>query len=286
MRSNPKHVSPLRYPGGKTKLSPMITELIEQVWGGTVPPVFVEPFAGGAGLGLKLLSQGVISRLHLNDLDRGVYAFWKSCIQDTSALCEQIINASVTVEEWHKQHHIYMNPNNGYSALELGFATFFLNRTNRSGILTGRPIGGLDQSGKYKIDCRWNTTNLIERIRKVSDMGDYIEVTNDDANNIIGRYHNREDTLLFLDPPYVVQGKTLYKNSFTIEDHTKLSGSLIASDTSWVLTYDTDSLISDKLYKELGKTQFTLPYSVNTKKRGEELMIYSHNLKPYFERTL
>lgn len=286
MRTNPKHVSPLRYPGGKTKLSPMITELIEQVWGEKVPPVFVEPFAGGAGLGLKLLSQGVISRLHLNDLDQGVYAFWKSCIQDTSALCEQIINTSVTVEEWHKQHHIYMNPNNGYSALELGFATFFLNRTNRSGILTGRPIGGLDQSGKYKIDCRWNTANLIERIRKVSEMGDYIEVTNDDANNIIERYQNREDILFFLDPPYVVQGKTLYKNSFTIEDHTKLSSSLIASDTSWVLTYDTDRLISDKLYKELGKTQFILPYSVNTKKRGEELMIYSHNLKPYFERNL
>ena len=286
MRSNPKHVSPLRYPGGKTKLSPIITELIEQAWDGTVLPVFVEPFAGGAGLGLNIISQGVISRLHLNDLDQGVYAFWKSCIQDTSALCEQIINTSVTVEEWHKQHHIYMNPDNGYSALELGFATFFLNRTNRSGILTGRPIGGLDQSGKYKIDCRWNTTNLIERIRKVSEMGDYIEVTNDDANNIIGRYQNREDTLLFLDPPYVVQGKTLYKNSFTVENHTKLSGSLIASDTSWVLTYDTDRLISDKLYKELGKTQFILPYSVNTKKRGEELMIYSHNLKPYFERNL
>lgn len=286
MRTNPKHVSPLRYPGGKTKLSPIIAELIEQVWGGTVPLVFVEPFAGGAGLGLNIISQGVISRLHLNDLDQGVYAFWKSCIQDTSALCEQIINTSVTVEEWHKQHHIYMNPDNGYSALELGFATFFLNRTNRSGILTGRPIGGLDQSGKYKIDCRWNTTNLIERIRKVSEMGDYIEVTNDDANNIIGRYQNREDTLLFLDPPYVVQGKTLYKNSFTVEDHTKLSNLLIASDTSWVLTYDTNSLISDKLYKELGKTQFTLPYSVNTKKRGEELMIYSHNLKPLFERNL
>lgn len=276
MRTNPKHVSPLRYPGGKTKLSPIIAELIEQVWGGTVPLVFVEPFAGGAGLGLNIISQGVISRLHLNDLDQGVYAFWKSCIQDTSALCEQIINTSVTVEEWHKQHHIYMNPDNGYSALELGFATFFLNRTNRSGILTGRPIGGLDQSGKYKIDCRWNTTNLIERIRKVSEMGDYIEVTNDDANNIIGRYQNREDTLLFLDPPYVVQGKTLYKNSFTVEDHTKLSNSLIASDTSWVLTYDTNSLISDKLYKELGKTQFTLPYSVNTKKaRGRTYDLFT-----------
>ena len=286
MRTNPKHVSPLRYPGGKTKLSPTIAELIEQVWGGAAPPVFVEPFAGGAGLGLKLLSQGVISRLHLNDLDQGVYAFWKSCIHDTDSLFYQIAYSTVTVEEWHKQHHIYMNPQEGYSTLELGFATFFLNRTNRSGILTGRPIGGLDQSGKYKIDCRWNTANLVERIRKVSDMGDCIEVTNYDANNIIGRYHNREDILLFLDPPYVVQGKTLYKNSFTIEDHTKLSGSLIASDTSWVLTYDTDSLISDKLYKELGKTQFTLPYSVNTKKRGEELMIYSHNLKPYFERTL
>ena len=286
MRSNPKYVSPLRYPGGKTKLSPMITELIEQVWGGTVPPVFIEPFAGGAGLGLKLLTQGVIFRLHLNDLDQGVYAFWKSCIQDTDNLCDQIVHASVTVEEWHKQHHIYMNPQEGYSTLELGFATFFLNRTNRSGILTGRPIGGLDQAGKYKIDCRWNTTNLVDRIRKISEMGDCIEVTNDDANNIIGRYQNRTDTLLFLDPPYVVQGKTLYKNSFTIEDHTKLSNSLITSDTSWVLTYDTNSLISDKLYKELGKTQFTLPYSVNTKKRGEELMIYSHNLKPYFERNL
>ena len=69
------------------------------------------------------------------------------------------------MKEWEKQKRIYENTR---SEFLLGFATFFLNRTNYSGVITGGPIGGFEQKGQWKIDARFNKKSLIDRIERIS----------------------------------------------------------------------------------------------------------------------
>ena len=66
--------SPLRYPGGKAKLYHLVRPILHENVGAN--SIYVEPFAGGAGLALKLLFRGDVDSLVLNDIDRNIYAFW------------------------------------------------------------------------------------------------------------------------------------------------------------------------------------------------------------------
>lgn len=272
-----RNISPLRYPGGKAKLAPLVSGLVERNWG--APPVMVELFAGGAGLGLSLLDAGIIGGLHLNDLDYGVYAFWCSILWETEDFCDMVMGTPVTVEEWHLQQEKYLNPKQT-TLLEAGYATFFMNRTNHSGVLTGRPIGGLRQDGKYGIGCRYNAPKLVERIKHVAGMRDLIKVTNQDATAVIAEHNHDSNTLLFVDPPYVVQGNSLYRQTpFCEEQHARLADQLHQTTTPWILTYDNHPLITDTLYGQQTQKDTVLRYSLNSRKRETEKMILSPNLK-------
>lgn len=151
------NISPLRYPGGKSKFVPVIKKILEQ---NNCFGHFVEPYAGGSSVALAMLFEGCCTDIHLNDLDAGIYSFWKSVIDDTDNLIRLIQDTSITLEEWNKQKAILFQADSP-SVLELGFATFFLNRTNRSGILKAGIIGGKAQSGKYKLSDRFNKSDLI-----------------------------------------------------------------------------------------------------------------------------
>jgi DNA adenine methylase len=152
------HFTPLRYPGGKAKLAEYIKEIIRanKLYDGE----YVEPYAGGAGIALELLFQEYVTKIHINDLSAPVYSFWKAALNDTDELCRLIKNTRLSMASWDRQKRIFSNPRS-HSYVDLGFATFFLNRTNRSGILNGGVIGGRDQTGPWKIDARYNADELI-----------------------------------------------------------------------------------------------------------------------------
>jgi DNA adenine methylase len=133
--------SPLRYPGGKSKLTAYVLETMKL--NGLEGAVYVEPFAGGCSIAWYLLLNGHARKVYINDLDPAIHAFWYCVLYKTDELCELIRTTSVTMDEWHKQREIYRKSTNDY--LPLGFATFFLNRTNRSGIIKAGVIGGLEQ---------------------------------------------------------------------------------------------------------------------------------------------
>ncbi len=170
--------SPLRYPGGKKNQYRFITELLRQ--NSLVDGIYIEPFAGGAGAALELLMSEYVQHIYLNDLDPHIYLFWKTILNQTDEVLYIIKHIDVTVDEWKRQRLIYKQPTE-YTDIQVGFSTFFLNRCNRSGILGGRPIGGLDQRGKWKIDARFNRKNLIERIKTISFYKDRIHVFGIDA---------------------------------------------------------------------------------------------------------
>jgi DNA adenine methylase len=239
---------------------------------------YIEPYAGGANVALSLLLSKYAKRIKINDIDRSIYAFWHSALMETENLCRMIQDTDVTLETWERQHELQKNKME-VDLLELGFSTFFLNRTNRSGILNGGVIGGKAQTGKYKIDARYNKKDLIERIEVIAAQRNKIELTSMDAVAFLKRYKRSpaEKTLCYLDPPYYVKGKDLYLNYYNDSDHQTIAETIMKYKGKWIISYDAVDFIK-KLYKDYKQTEYYLSYSAGNPSKGRELMIYSDGL--------
>lgn len=277
--------SPLRYPGGKSKIYVKVKNIIDAVLD-KENRIYVEPYAGGAGLALKLLFKGDVEQIVLNDLDYHIYCFWKVCLNETKAICDMIKSIEVNLQEWERQKSIYLNVI-GHTELEIGFSTFFLNRCNVSGIINGGPIGGNEQTGKYKIDARFNKENLVKKIQKVAEHRDKIKIYNMDAidflNIIVPRY-TQYNVFLNIDPPYVKKGPMLYKNSYTYKDHEYIAEHVKKLQTYWIITYDACDFIKN-LYMDFAMEELELNYSAGKSKNGKEYIIYSKRIKIKAENT-
>lgn len=269
-------ISPLRYPGGKGKLGPYFARLLsEQTFS---IDVYAEPYAGGAGAGLFLLSQGHIGRLLINDLNPGIGAFWRSILLETDEFLARMEAELISLDSWHKHREVYLNPA-GQSDLTLGFATFFLNRANRSGILTARPIGGLEQTGNWKIDARFNKPNLASRIRYIKTLSSQIIVTQKPALEFLAAVSRRVGpVLMYVDPPYLVQGEELYMTEHSWAEHEKLARVLTNSRHPWILTYDADDRVRN-LYPSNRCLGYSISHTAQTQKVGREFMLFSQDLR-------
>ncbi len=236
---------------------------------------YVEPFAGGAGIAIRLLLEGVVTQITINDFDNAIYSFWYSIVYQTEEFISTIERTPITVEEWDRQKNIYVNGSD-HSSLELGFATFFLNRTNRSGILKAGPIGGFSQDGDYKIDCRFNKLRLIELIRRIATYRTQVNVSNLDAKTLISNFRN-DHSFFFIDPPYFNKGKKLYTNFFELKDHRELAITIEAKlhGVPWIITYDVCPEIRE-IYSHRIVDKLSLNYSLQEKKRAEEFLFYNN----------
>ena len=271
------NISPLRYPGGKTKLYFFVKELIRE----NNCKTYIEPYAGGAGVALKLLLHNDVQKIMINDFDKAIYSFWYSVLNYTDELVKKIEETPITMEEWYIQKNIYENKANSNSILELGFATLFLNRTNRSGILKAGVIGGKSQDGNYKLDCRFNKIELIRKIKKIASLKSRIKLYNLDAEVFIRRNISKtKDSFTFFDPPYYKKGPGLYTNFYNHEDHLSLSETIKNSmkDKNWILTYDLSDEIF-RMYKDYSYKMYYLNYSVARPGKGIEYIFYSNYLK-------
>jgi DNA adenine methylase len=271
------YYSPLRYPGGKAKVADFFKTVVKDNI--LYDAVYVEPYAGGAAVGLALLFNEYVSKIIINDIDPSIYAFWHSVLNHSEKFCELISKKTLTVKTWRAQREIQRHRNK-HSRLELGFSTFFLNRTNRSGILDGGVIGGLDQTGPWKIDARYNKEALIERVRRVASFKDRIELHNLDAVKLIKSLRSKlpKKTLLYFDPPYYVKGQDLYQNFYGPEDHKQIADAIeTLKDQKWIVTYDNVPEIR-RLYSSHRKVRFNLNYSAAKASKGQEVMVFSDNL--------
>jgi len=269
------HYSPLRYPGGKGKLAAYIKALIKN--NGLLDCDYVEPYCGGAAVALELLCHEYVSHIHINDLSKPVYAFWKSVLNHTDELCRLVRDTPLTVNSWDKQKRILANQDDFGTAL-LGFAAFFLNRTNRSGIFNGGIIGGRDQTGHWKIDARFNREELIFRIESIAKMRDRVTLTRMDALKFIVTKVEQwpAKTLIYLDPPYYVKGRHLYYEFYEPKDHDQIHCLLVGSlrDKNWVVSYDNVASIC-KLYNDCRGFSYSVRYSSRRACEGSEVMFFS-----------
>lgn len=240
--------------------------------------VYVEPFAGGAGAAVNLLVSGNVKSICINDANIGIYSFWKSLVSEPERLIAKVVETPVTFSEWQLQRYIYQNSD--IPSFELGFAVFFLSRTNRSGIISAGPIGGSSNekqaSAKYKIDCRFNKKDLIKRIERIAENVDSIQVYNMDALDFINVIP--ENAFVYLDPPYFVKGQCLYMNHYTESDHRNLSKSLKKAPFKWLLSYDDVPKIRE-IYQGFDLYNFPLAYTASNVKNGVELITHSKNIE-------
>ncbi|ALU43576.1 DNA methyltransferase [Pseudoalteromonas rubra] len=269
--------SPLRYPGGKTAITPMVSELINA--NNLRSAHYVEPYAGGAGLALSLLFNGYVPKIHLNDIDVSIWSFWHSILYRTDEFIELIEKTNITLQEWHQQKEI-QDSKASVDSLTLGFSSFFLNRTNRSGIIQkAGVIGGLEQKGDYKLDCRFNKPDLILKIRRIANHANQINIYNMDAVKFIKYIESSvERSFYCIDPPYFVKGQSLYTNFYEPRDHQELASAINNIKGKWMMTYDYASEIK-RLYSDYRLFTFSLNYSAADKKKGTELLIASPSLR-------
>lgn len=268
--------TPLRYPGGKSRLTPYFRKVLDanSLRGG----VYAEPFAGGAGVAMNLLDAGDVSEIRINDADRSIYAFWESVTEHNAEFLEIFDRTTVDIDEWYDEK-IVQERKETAGILELGFSTFFLNRTNRSGILTGGVIGGKDQTGKYKIDARFNRTALRAKIERIGELADRIWVTSEDAVDFMADLEEEspDRLLLYIDPPYYDKGSTLYMNHYAHDDHVNLSEAIGRLECRWILSYD-DTPAIRRMYADMEPLGFDLRYSSYESRLGKEVFYCSKNL--------
>ena len=275
-----KVYTPLRYPGGKSALAEFIWHTIELNGFTEIP--YCEPFAGGAGVAMNLLLQGKVKSVILNDLDTGIYSIWYAIFNDTEWFIEAINNTEITLVVREQQKKVYNELKNfdAYSH-DLAFATFFLNRVNYSGILTGGPIGGKEQKGKYKLDCRFNKQSLIDKIKEIAKYRDNVQLFHMDAIELL---KNQSNIFVFADPPYWQAGDMLYEASV---EHSRLAKVLCESkDIHWIATYDNNVNVAN-VYEEYSAYSklFELQYSASRKRKELECMFYKNVVIESFGKT-
>lgn len=270
--------SPLRYPGGKNKLAAFVAKICidNQING-----CYVEPYAGGASVALFLLLNNIVKKIVINDKDRSIYAFWHSVLYQTEQLCNLISTTTVSVEEWHKQRKV-QEDKESVDLLSLGFSTFFLNRTNRSGIITGGIIGGVNQTGDYPIDCRFNKVDLINRIKVIADREQDITLYNMDAIDLIEKiqkdFQDDNNVLCYFDPPYFFKANSLYLNHYKADNHKLVSEKIIGiKNLRWLVSYDNVPEIQN-LYSECDKLEYSFKHTAHTAKEGKEILFFSPTL--------
>lgn len=263
--------TPLRYPGGKSQLAPLVIDILRK--NDLIYGEYVEPFAGGAGIAMTLLLNSYVSKVYLNDIDPAIYAFWHSVLHDTETLCAKVLNSPVTMAEWHRQRAVFLDPTCP-DILAKGFATLFLNRTNRSGILRGGVIGGLNQDGAYKLDCRFNRADLVRKIRRIAQHAEMIELHCMDAAEFVTTVvpQTSENALVNLDPPYYSKGPELYTSFYRHDDHVALASAVAGIDRHWMVTYD-DTPEIRQIYRHYRIYSSSLNYSAQVKRVGVELLV-------------
>lgn len=271
--------TPLRYPGGKARFAPLVTKVMEdnRIFGGH----YLEPYAGGAGVALDLLFHGVASHVHINDFDPAVYDFWVSLIRTPDDILRLLQDTPVTMEQWFYWRSV-LRGEVQVSQVERGFATLFMNRTNRSGVLKGGVIGGLSQAGNYKLDARLNKEVLAKRIKRIAEHANSISVYNEDALALLKRSAKflPLNSLIYLDPPYYVKGQGLYRNFYEHADHAAIAKLLMSARFTrrWMVSYDNVSEIQG-MYQYARAFTYGLNYTAQRRYVGSEIMFFSDRVK-------
>lgn len=276
-------VSPLRYPGGKARMTPFLTDLFVQQHGVLLDiEVWIEPFAGGAGAGLGLLDQGVITDLWLVERNPGLAAFWRTVAHDGERFAATVRSTTASMKTWHHSREVLAAREAGESVDDdaLALAAFVVNRCSRSGMVNSKvgPIGGKGQSGRWTVESRWSPGSLADRIEHIARSGSGILIHEVDAIDYISELTGsgvEDEVFLFVDPPYVREGNGLYQHGMSMDQHQDLADALRSCPAPWLLTYDDEPVVKDVLYPEERIIEYDIAHTANKQRIDREWAVLS-----------
>jgi DNA adenine methylase len=271
-------VSPFRYPGSKQALSGYFKQFLEK--NGINKPHLFEIFAGGASLSLTLLSIDAVEEVTLVERDPLIYAFWKCLKRSPSELCDRIWKIQPTIDTWKRfQCYRETGAEKKHNLLDLAVAGIFFNRVNYSGILGAKPIGGMSQGSDYMIDCRWNPERTTTQICNIAKKAKRIHIASGDAVAYLRRNTSRirslgrkNKAIVYVDPPYYLQGKKLYRYYFEERQHEGLAKYLSECNLPWLTSYDNHPRIRE-LFDGCKIVPIYLKYTVRQARNADELLI-------------
>jgi len=241
---------------------------------------YFEPYAGGAGVALDLLFRGLASHIHINDFDPAIHAFWMSVTRYPNRLLDLLESTPITMKEWFRWRSV-LREDVKSNLVERGFATLFMNRTNRSGILNGGVVGGKNQDGQYKLNARFKKDVVAARIREIAKRSRDISVYREDSLHLLKRCSEflPRNSLIYLDPPYYIKGKDLYRNYYSHEDHVAIAKRLQQKGFKWhwVVSYDSTEEIA-AMYQSSQSLSYGLNYTAQERYKGNESMYFSRNV--------
>lgn len=285
--STPKrrYLSPLRYPGGKARMSAHLAEVFAQQHGLLDVEVWMEPFAGGAGAALTLLDEDQVSEAWLVERHPALAAFWRAVVEQGDELAARVEVLHVDMTTWDEARHVVGAVSAGEQLpdLDAGLAAFVVNRCSRSGIVTANagPMGGKHQRGRWTVASRWNAVALAERIRHVHTLGPRIRITEGDGIEHIaeldGSVGIEDELFLFVDPPYIREGNRLYANGMTGAGHQRLADALRATPARWLLTYDDEPAVHESLYPTERVLAYDISNTANRQRVAREFAVFSDN---------
>jgi DNA adenine methylase len=270
----PRYRTPLRYPGGKQRLTPFVAEILRE--NETLRGNYVEPYAGGAGVAMELLLDKQVDHVYLNDSSLHIYAFWNAVLTNPDGFCRRIARATLSIESW-KRHRDVVRAPDQHDLEAVGFSTFYLNRCNRSGVLTAGVIGGQAQTGKWRIDARFPRNELIKRIEVIAAKRSRITLSNLDAEAFMRERVNTlpPATLVYCDPPYYERASRLYLNTYQPADHQRLARTIQTElKRPWIASYDGHPWV-EKLYRSRRRFRYSLQYSAIRAYEGTEVFIFA-----------
>lgn len=284
--SSLRWLSPLRYPGGKGRMASALSEVFQGQFGLLDVEVWVEPFAGGAGAGLHLLERGVVDEVWLTEKNRALAAFWRTVVGDSVELAARVRACQPDMSTWHAARDVVAAAEGGAAVddPDLAFAALIVNRCSRSGMVNPRvgPIGGKDQDGRWHLRSRWNSEGLADRIDLIGRLSGRIRVSEGDGIERIAELNGsvgiEEEILLFVDPPYLVQGNRLYADGMSLDDHKNLAYALTGCAARWLLTYDSDERILG-LYPGHRVLAYEIAYTAQRRRVDVEFAVLSDNLE-------
>ncbi|MHC1760569.1 MAG: DNA adenine methylase [Negativicutes bacterium] len=274
-------MSPLRYPGSKAALVDYVVDVIAH--NHLTVNHFVEPYAGSSIVSLQLLKNNCIGSATILEKDILVYAFWESVFSHTNEILTRLDTLPITIDTW-KAFLPYRQAQtlNEYPIVDMGLAGLFYNRTNFSGILKANPLGGINQSSTYKIDCRFNRQKIMTLIADIAAYRNQVTVLYGDAMDFL--IHGYELVLhnnhfLYIDPPYYEKGRSLYRHWYTHEEHMKLARFLTHCNTPWLASYDNHEAIRMAYHQNnLGERYFD--YTISKYRKTPELLISNQEIPP------
>lgn len=232
-----KHLSPFRYPGGKTWLVPEVRHWLKSA--PNKPSVFVEPFAGGAITGLSMAAEGLAERVLLCELDADVAAVWETLFhgsdRDVAELSRKILDFDVTLEN--VKAILDSKPR---APKNRAFKTIIKNRMQRGGIMAaGAGLVKAGEAGKG-LKSRWYPETLAKRIQALRSLKDLIDFEQGDAFDVLSRFADDPDAFFFIDPPYTAGGKKAGSRLYTHNevDHEGLFAFMANVRGTVMMTYD------------------------------------------------